>query len=383
MSDPLHRSPTTGVRPCCASWVLEWILASVLVGSAAGVAHANPTGATVAHGTAEISHPSAGTLNVTASSNAIINWQGFSIGADELTRFIQPGSASAVLNRVIGSDPSAILGQLLSNGRVFLVNPHGIVFGGKRESLIPPASSPRRWGSAMRTSWKETTASMPAPMREKSPMRARSRPVRAVFSLLAPSVENSGVIHTDGGDLVLAAGRTITLTSLDLGGVQVEVQAPEDEVLNLGTLLAERGAAGVFAGSIRNSGTVEANAVTVDEDGTVHLVAQEGLASEVGERSAAGLFVSSTSNAGTVRMVAQGDLTLEAGARVAAEGPSGGTVHVESESGTVWISGEVSVQGSTGQGGEIRLLGRQVGPRGRPGRRFGCNRRWRGAGGRR
>ena len=81
--------------------------------------------------------------------------------------------------------------------------------------------------------------------------------------LLAPSVENSGVIRTDGGDLVLAAGRTITLTSLDLDGVRVDVQAPEDEALNLGELIAERGAAGVFAGSIRNAGTVEANAVTV------------------------------------------------------------------------------------------------------------------------
>ena len=36
-------------------------------------------------------------------------------------------------------------------------------------------------------------------------------------------------------------------------------------------------------------------------------------------------------------------------------------MHVESESGTVWISGEVSARGSTGLGGDIRLLGEQVG----------------------
>src|SRR6185369_1444956 len=37
---------------------------------------------------------------------------------------------SAILNRVIGANPSDILGRLESNGRVFLVNPNGIVFGG-------------------------------------------------------------------------------------------------------------------------------------------------------------------------------------------------------------------------------------------------------------
>ena len=158
--------------------------------------------------------------------------------------------------------------------------------------------------------------------------------------LLAPSIENSGVIRTDGGDLVLAAGRTVTLTSLDLDGVQVEVQAPEDEVLNLGDLIAERDAVGAFAGSIGNSGTIEANAVTVDDDGIV-------------------------------RLIAHGDITLEAGGRVAAEGPRGGEVHIESKTGTTWVSGEVSARASEGRGGTIRLLGRRVGPgRGsmRPGR---------------
>ena len=53
----------------------------------------------------------------------------FSIGAGELARFVQPSAASAILNRVTGGDPSSILGQLQSNGRVFLVNPSGIVFG--------------------------------------------------------------------------------------------------------------------------------------------------------------------------------------------------------------------------------------------------------------
>ena len=32
-------------------------------------------------------------------------------------------------NRVIGNDPSQILGRLTANGRVYLINPNGILFG--------------------------------------------------------------------------------------------------------------------------------------------------------------------------------------------------------------------------------------------------------------
>jgi filamentous hemagglutinin family protein len=69
------------------------------------------------------------TLNITASDRAIINWQQFSIQPGETTRFIQPRSTASVLNRVVGQDPSKILGNLIANGRVFLINPNGVLFG--------------------------------------------------------------------------------------------------------------------------------------------------------------------------------------------------------------------------------------------------------------
>jgi len=89
---------------------------------------ANGTNPTVIDGQASFS-TQGGSLNITNTPGTIINWQGFSIGGDETTRFIQQSAASSVLNRVIWSDPSLILGTLVSNGRVFLINPSGILFG--------------------------------------------------------------------------------------------------------------------------------------------------------------------------------------------------------------------------------------------------------------
>ncbi|MBI2294574.1 MAG: filamentous hemagglutinin N-terminal domain-containing protein, partial [Betaproteobacteria bacterium] len=95
---------------------------------ATDLALANPSGPAVVNGTVSFQR-TGNLLQITNSPNAIINWQSFSIGAAEITRFLQQSASSAVLNRVITQNPSSILGALQSNGRVFLINPNGIVFG--------------------------------------------------------------------------------------------------------------------------------------------------------------------------------------------------------------------------------------------------------------
>jgi filamentous hemagglutinin family protein len=100
-------------------------LLSLGIGSSA---YALPGGGTVSAGAANISSTST-TLTVNQSSqNAAINWQSFSIAKGESVTFQQPNANSVALNRVLGADPSAILGSLSANGKVFLVNPNGILF---------------------------------------------------------------------------------------------------------------------------------------------------------------------------------------------------------------------------------------------------------------
>ena len=107
------------------SVLLGWAISSFVCTTAL----ANPQGATVAHGQATFTNPAPNALHITNTPGTVINWKGFSISQGELTRFIQQSSVSAVLNRVTGGNPSQILGSLLSNGRVFLINPNGMVFG--------------------------------------------------------------------------------------------------------------------------------------------------------------------------------------------------------------------------------------------------------------
>lgn len=70
-----------------------------------------------------------GLVEIKADHGAILNWERFSIDKGEITRFIQTNSKSSVLNRVISNNPSALLGTLEANGKVFLINQNGILVG--------------------------------------------------------------------------------------------------------------------------------------------------------------------------------------------------------------------------------------------------------------
>ena len=68
---------------------------------------ANPQGEVVVGGAAAFNRPDAATLIVNQNADrAVINWNSFSIANGELTKFVQPNSSSAVLNRVVTANPS-------------------------------------------------------------------------------------------------------------------------------------------------------------------------------------------------------------------------------------------------------------------------------------
>jgi filamentous hemagglutinin family protein len=91
---------------------------------------AGPTGEKVVHGKAKVERPSNNLLEVTQEGpRAIVEWDQFSLGQDEVARFIQPNRDSAILNRVVGGNLSEIYGRMEANGHVFVVNPQGVLVG--------------------------------------------------------------------------------------------------------------------------------------------------------------------------------------------------------------------------------------------------------------
>lgn len=91
-------------------------------------AYANPMDPVIVNGSANLISDE-NNLKIVASEDLILHWKTFSIDKNEKVSFIQPSENSFVLNRVVGIEKSLILGDLLSNGKVFLLNPNGILIG--------------------------------------------------------------------------------------------------------------------------------------------------------------------------------------------------------------------------------------------------------------
>ena len=68
----------------------------------------------------------------------------------------------------------------------------------------------------------------------------------------------AGAVVQSEGATVLAAGQKVEITGRGLEGIRLEVQAPANEAVNLGTLQGD--AVGIFAGTLRHSGLIAARA---------------------------------------------------------------------------------------------------------------------------
>src|SRR5579871_6072978 len=99
--------------------------------------YALPQNGTIAAGDALLTQNN-GLLEIRTKDRTILNWESFSIQNSEIARFIQPSERSAVLNCVVGSEISHLIGLLHSNGQVYLINPNGIIIG--RDAKIDTAS---------------------------------------------------------------------------------------------------------------------------------------------------------------------------------------------------------------------------------------------------
>jgi filamentous hemagglutinin family protein len=314
---------------------------------------ANPTGGQVASGSASITTVP-GTVTVNQGSNiAIINWQTFSIGAGELTKFIQPSSTSAALNRVLGGQTSIIDGTLSANGQIYLINGNGILVGpGGVVNVNSFTASTRDIADNDFLSGNlHFTGSNSSGVQNLGTINALGGDVY----LIGKTVDNEGTINAVNGTAGLAAADDVIL---NLGGEQHVFVSPsstasaassQTAVNNSGTIAATnaelKAANGnLYALAINNGGTIRATGVT-QAGGHVYLTTDTGSIQNTGTVSA-----QSGTNGGQVS-IAGGSVWNQQS--IDASGAQGGSVTINSQN--VENDGTISVKGTQGAGGSVAV----------------------------
>jgi filamentous hemagglutinin family protein len=264
-------------------FAISTLSASMLLVFATASYAGGPDGGVVVSGVGNITNSGTTTTITQATANLIINWDSFSIGSGESVQFLQPGSTSVALNRVIGSDPSVILGSLTANGNVFLVNANGVLFGNGASVNV---------GGLVATTMDITNADFmagryafsgagPGSVVNKGNIHVANG---GYVALMGRSVSNQGVISARLGTIALAAGENVTLDVAGDGLLKVAVTkgAVNALVTNGGLIQADGGhvvltaqAAGDLLDSVvNNTGVIQARTLQ-NHNGSILLLADK------------------------------------------------------------------------------------------------------------
>jgi filamentous hemagglutinin family protein len=280
----------------------------------AGAAFANPNGPSVVKGNATIVQ-NGNLLQITNTPNAILNWQSFSIGANEITRFVQQSASSAVLNRVVTQNPSTILGALQSNGRVFIVNPNGILFGAGAQVDVA--------GLVASTLSLSDADFLAGRMRFGQGLGSSvvnqgniTTGAGGNVYLVGSAVTNNGIITSPQGEVILAAGNSVELVNPGTPNLRVEIAAADHEARNLGQIISDAGRIGIYAGLINNSGTIRADSA-IAEGGSILLKATKNARLE-----SSSVLSAKGQGGGEIKVLADG--SVQVAGRLDASAPSGG-----------------------------------------------------------
>lgn len=208
-------------------------------------------------------------LIIQSGHHAIINWDSFSLSKDELIRFVQADGTSCVVNKVTGITRSELLGQLLSNGSVCLINPNGIFIG--PDAYIQTAgfiaSTLDLVDSDLSNHKLRFTSDNQSSIINQGTIHC---PIGDLF-LIAKTIDNSGTLKADQGRQGLLSGSDILISPDDAPLFLIR----ESEFLDTETLEENP-----YALAIRHSGTIEAS--------DAYLVADVGLTEIAGQITAPG-----------------------------------------------------------------------------------------------
>jgi filamentous hemagglutinin family protein len=319
---------------------------ATLIGLSPMSALANPQGGQVAGGQATISGQ--GTAHVTVnqgSHRAIINWNTFNIGAGEKTQFVQPGADAIALNRVTGNQgPSTILGTIEANGRVFLVNRDGILFGSSaviNTSGFLATTHDIKDADFMAGRDNFTIPGNPsASIVNLGTITANNAGIAA---LVAPGVRNSGTITAELGKVALASNNGFTLDFYGDKLITMQVD-------------------GVVANQVKDVQTGQTLDALVKNEGPNAKLSANGGRVELTAAAARHVVDAVINNKGVIEANSVGTKNgkIVLGAATASTKGAVADVQKVKVSGTLSAAGKKSVNGIGERGGNINIIGEDI-----------------------
>jgi filamentous hemagglutinin family protein len=357
----LSRTAKKSIRAGLQHWLHPLLFAMCTGLSGVPAAHAQagnvlPTGMTVING--QVNAVQNGkNLSLSTSDKSVLNWQSFSVGAQNGVVFQQPSASSQVLNRVVGQDPSSILGSLQSNGKVWLLNPNGVLFG--KDARIDV-------GGLVASSLHLDTADFLASRYLLKTAAGGSgtvvnqgqitTPYGGQVMLVGSDVQNTGSITTPGGHTGLLAGSLVELTDTATPFMSVRVPVKAGQVLQSGSVSAER--IDIHGAVVNQTGTLTATSMTQDASGQIVLRAS-------GHVTVGGTLDASSNSGSGGSIDVRGDNVLvqdraQLLANVTGQG-NGGRIVVLAENAAT-VKGQLSVRGGSqgGDGGFVETSGHRV-----------------------
>ena len=247
------------------------------------------------------------TVNQTTGT-AVLNWSNFNISPDGHVIFAQPNTSSIALNRIFQQNPSSILGRIDANGQIYLVNPNGLIFGSSSvvnasgilastlnisddvfnngllsavQKRLPALSSDGR------TSVLDLNANpvldangnpIPVQLQVQTGAQLTTNQSNGRILLASQSINNAGSLTASDGQIILAAGNKLYLSSSQdpaLRGLYVEVDGGGTALNDVtGHLQAARGDITMVGLAVNQQGRISAS-TSVAENGSVRLLARD------------------------------------------------------------------------------------------------------------
>ncbi|MBF8263002.1 MAG: hypothetical protein HW387_667 [Parachlamydiales bacterium] len=329
-------------------------LLALISGLPLSILFAHPQDPTVIHGKAQFCLTDK-LIEITSTDRAIINWNGFSIGSDEIARFLQDSPHASVLNRVTGNLKSEICGSLLSNGKVFLINERGVIVG--KDAIINTAEFLASTQDILDEKFLDGDLTFQGSSDAEIINLGTINTISGDAVLLASRIENRGVIKAEGGDVLLGCGYEIlykphfdrplsilcsptaaapllendgSIEIVSKGG-KVFLEAGDGAIINVGSIHADELIA-VSARAVNNSG--EMTSARIDIDAQMYVDTEP-----------------SSLNAGSIHILALENL-FSSGSHTA-HAPMGGQILLNGAS--IWLCAARLDASGENQGGEISI----------------------------